>query len=362
MTNNLKKTNNMNIMDCFNTDNTFGFQKYFVFLNNRPPHCVHLSIKVDANILKNKIIEHYKIKKSDLSIGNFHEYEDDKLEPKKIILFILCLIKEGFLFSYSYDNDSVSLFYSDKINQTEIDELIKLTEECKKPPTIDHLFYMVIVNELNSLELKEFKVKPSEIDIYKNYNDDFEPINNKVINFINNDNQNGIVLLHGKFGSGKTTYLRHIITKTKKKVIYLPVNLFEKICDPSFLAFLAGHAGSIFIIEDCENIVVSRENNPYSGSISNLLNLGDGLLSDALNIKVICTFNTELTNIDKALLRKGRLVTRYEFNELSIEKTMVLLAEFAPNYTVTSPLTLAEIYNILDENNVNISERKKIGF
>lgn len=360
MASNPKKLNNMNLLDCFDKDSWFILQKYFVYLYNKPCSLIKLSIKVNEGKLKNKIIDRYNIPASDVYIGNNFEYTASESEPEKSIFYFHFKIKEELLFIYR--DDYIGIWYSDKIQQSEIDELVKLIEECRKPEPIDHPFYMVINSQYGGLELKEFKVKPTEIDIHKNYNDDFSSINDKVINFINNDNQNGIVLFHGKYGSGKTTYLRHIIAKTKKKVIYLPVNLFEKISDPSFLSFLAEHTGSIFIIEDCENIVVSRENNPNSGNISNLLNLGDGLLSDALKIKIICTFNTELTNIDKSLLRKGRLVTRYEFNELSIEKTKVLLAEFAPNFTVTKPLTLAEIYNILDENNVTITERKKIGF
>lgn len=66
------------------------------------------------------------------------------------------------------------------------------------------------------------------------------------------------------------------------------------------------------VIEDAEDLLVSRDTNHNSG-ISMLLNLTDGLLGQSLGIQVICTFNTHVSNIDRALLRKGRLIALYEF-------------------------------------------------
>ena len=38
-----------------------------------------------------------------------------------------------------------------------------------------------------------------------------------------------------------------------------------------------------------------------------------------LKIQILATFNTERTQIDKALLRKGRLITDYKFENLNIK-------------------------------------------
>ena len=76
---------------------------------------------------------------------------------------------------------------------------------------------------------------------------------------------------------------------------------------------------SIFVIEDAENIVLDRERNGNS-SVSALLNISDGLLSDCLNIQIICSFNTDVSKIDNALLRKGRLIAKYDFQDLEVEK------------------------------------------
>jgi hypothetical protein len=76
----------------------------------------------------------------------------------------------------------------------------------------------------------------------------------------------------------------------------------------------------------------------------------DGLLSDDLGMKFICTFNEDMKNIDPALLRKGRLVSKYEFKALSVDKAIKLLQERGiDSPQVDKPLTLAEIYHYEDE-------------
>ena len=58
--------------------------------------------------------------------------------------------------------------------------------------------------------------------------------------------------------------------------------------------------------------------------VSALLNITDGLLSDWLNIQLICSFNSDISKIDSALMRKGRLIAKYEFKELEVEKANAL--------------------------------------
>ena len=93
-----------------------------------------------------------------------------------------------------------------------------------------------------------------------------------------------------------------------------------------------------------------------------LLNLTDGMLGESLGIQVICTFNTDVRNIDKALMRKGRLIASYEFQELTLCKTAQLLKFLkSPNFSVKKSMTLGDIYCIKE---IDYSKEKKnsIGF
>jgi len=78
----------------------------------------------------------------------------------------------------------------------------------------------------------------------------------------------------------------------------------------------------------------------------------DGLLGDAMHQQIIATFNCDLTTIDPALLRKGRLIANYEFNKLDLESSKILSDKLGfGKENITEPMTLAEIYNQAEKKN-----------
>ena len=74
----------------------------------------------------------------------------------------------------------------------------------------------------NYLYLKDFEVKKSKIDVALNYNDDFQAVHAHIVKRLNKPDDNGIVLLHGLPGTGKTHYIRHLTSLINKKMIYIP--------------------------------------------------------------------------------------------------------------------------------------------
>ena len=108
------------------------------------------------------------------------------------------------------------------------------------------------------------------------------------------------------------------------------------------------HSNSILIIEDAENIILDRKANSLSTqAVSNILNLSDGLLGDAIHQQIICTFNCDVQSIDPALRREGRLVLEHKFDKLSVENARRLCVEFGipgNGEDIREPTTLAEIY------------------
>ncbi len=243
--------------------------------------------------------------------------------------------------------------------------IIKMIKTSKQRKRHNRKFYMVATSTHSEFgfDLQSFDVKKNKIKIDENYNDDFTPINELVKTFLKKDNNNGLLLLHGKYGTGKTTYIRHLISSINKRFIYLPLNLMDAISSPNFLPFISQYKDSILILEDCEELLIARSSG-HSGnnSLANLLNLGDGLLSDALSIKIICTFNADLKQIDKAIMRKGRLIARYEFKPLSIEKAQQLFDSMETKTTATKPMTLAEIYNSETDDFAQSSKERSLGF
>jgi ATP-dependent 26S proteasome regulatory subunit len=116
----------------------------------------------------------------------------------------------------------------------------------------------------------------------------------------------------------------------------------------------------VIIIEDAESVLADRRVS-YNSSVSNLLNISDGLLADFLNVQLICTFNNALTMVDSALMRKGRLIAKYEFGKLSVEKAQRLSDKMGFGRKIEAPMTLAEIMHPADKS-FEEEQRRLIGF
>lgn len=154
-----------------------------------------------------------------------------------------------------------------------------------------------------------------------------------------------------------------MLSQHPKEYIVVTNTIAGHLAQPEFVAFMLEHKDSIFILEDCEQILMERSENTFGGAIANILNMSDGLLSDIFNIKFICTFNADINKIDQALLRKGRCYANYEFKALSKDKVAKLNEKYNLNLPEIKEMTLAEIYhNDVSDNYKAQETKKKIGF
>lgn len=278
------------------------------------------------------------------------------------------LKKEGLFARIEKSPNETYILYRNG-NESEVE---KLTEEFKKfykKPTLppNNVYTVAYENGfyLNKLPTKDF----SELDILKHYNDDFAVENEIIKKFVETEDESGLLILHGDKGTGKSTYIRHLISSNpEKKFVYIPANLVGILSQPNFSTFLMTLQNHIIILEDCEEAIKDRKTNGTPAAVSLLLNLTDGLLSDGLGLKFICTFNDDVKNIDAALLRKGRLVSKYEFKSLCVEKANELLktlyeedyknGKYKNEPVTEKPLSLADIYHFYEASYEK--ERRKI--
>ena len=143
------------------------------------------------------------------------------------------------------------------------------------------------------------------------------------------------------------------------RTVFMDGTILANTPQHKLMSYFLDNQNTIFILEDCEKALKDR-NDVYSGYnnvMPILLNITDGVIADVLGIKLICTFNTSLDKIDKALLRKGRLSLKYEFKKLTKDKVANILG-----HNVDKDMSLAEIYNIEEENDFSKKIQKKIGF
>jgi hypothetical protein len=272
----------------------------------------------------------------------------------------LAVLRDGWVMEVS--SKMIIMYHNEKVSVSEIDALWQAVVAASDKELERLEFFMIKRNAYQDFELVEFKIKKRDVSLEDHYNDDLTAIHGPLASFLEEKNSNGVVLFHGNPGTGKTSYIRHLISNVNRRFIYIPNNLFSHLMDPEFISFISSHPESIIILEDCEELLRSRIQQTNDTGLSNLLNLGDGLLGDALKLKIICTFNCELGKIDEAMLRKGRLAFRYSFEPLVLEKTNRLLGQLGHSHVVEVPMSLSDIFNFEHENNGGDPGRTVIGF
>jgi hypothetical protein len=219
----------------------------------------------------------------------------------------------------------------------------------------------LLVNSYGEVDLRPLEIAESAPALKLNYGEDFTAVSDKIITNLTTK-ASGLYLFYGAPGTGKSSYIRYLLSGVlNRKVIYIPVGLIDSLMRPDFLPLLLSNKNSVLVIEDAEKALLSREESQENSSIvSAILNLTDSFISAALNISIVATFNTSKENIDKALLRKGRLKYSYEFKKLSVDDAQKLVDCLDFDYIVREPMTLGDVYNLKDEVGYQPEEKKTI--
>lgn len=234
----------------------------------------------------------------------------------------------------------------------------------------------VISTSGNDYDIKDFSLEgkvPDMSHMDSHYGDGFKDFHNSLITRLKTSNK-GLILFHGEPGTGKTHYIRYMLAelaKIDKTIIYFSPSMASAITQPAMMSFLStwiteNEKDCVILIEDAEPLLETRNSQNRSEGITNLLNMTDGILNDMLGVTVICTFNTEIEKIDKALLRPERLIARKYFGRLDKTQVAKLGEDTGIDIsTITCPATLAEIYSMKKENEIlehGTEKKTSIGF
>ncbi len=158
----------------------------------------------------------------------------------------------------------------------------------------------------------------------------------------------GLTIFTGPPGTGKTTLLRSLALwlSDSHMFYFMPAARFTAIESGEIVKFWAeqnrqSKLRKILILEDAESVLRQRgEDNREK--VASLLNLTDGMMGDALGLHVICTLNCDLSELDPALLRPGRLVGQRELGALATDEARQLAAHLQ-RQPPAGPCTLAEV-------------------
>lgn len=179
----------------------------------------------------------------------------------------------------------------------------------------------------------------------------------------------GLTVLTGAPGTGKTSLLRSLAHWLAGTHIFyfMPAARFSSVESGEIVTFWAGEnreskLRKVLILEDAESILLRRGDDNRE-KVATLLNLTDGMLGDALGLHVVCTLNSELADLDPALLRPGRLVAHRDFDLLSSEEIRRLALALGLPEPAAESASLAELLNGGNATATAVPARRKaVGF
>jgi ATPase family associated with various cellular activities (AAA) len=224
----------------------------------------------------------------------------------------------------------------------------------------------------------------SNIELNLHYGTGFKEYHEKLIAKMKSTSK-GIVLLHGDPGTGKSYYIRHLISQlTNKLILYVPNAMISGLATPAFNDFIIDWIDTqnsnvddpakkvtsvLLVLEDAEKSLIRRDINAYSDEVSTILNASDGIMNDFMSIQVLATFNVDISMIDSAVMRKRRAISIKSFGKLSADDARKLAEHIgADPAKVKGEMSLADIYQESEPDSDSVlfpempTEKGKMGF
>lgn len=266
------------------------------------------------------------------------------------------------------------------------EEFLPIAKAAKKKKAFFNLIN-ITKNRVESKRIKlrkNYQLSSSSLDLH--YGETFADWEQGFVEKLGQGTQ-GLTIFRGDPGTGKTFFIRHLISRLRETHRFYLINLsdFDLLTSPSMVEFWSDELDGIsyeipfgndmtkdakkrrkkikrvIIIEDAERLLSTRTKGE-AGNVSELLNMCDGLLGDFLQLHLICTANCPMEDFDPAVVRAGRLVAMKEFLPLDEDQAQILAGKIGIELKAGNKYTLADIYNQAPSGAEDIAEAAKIGF
>ena len=174
----------------------------------------------------------------------------------------------------------------------------------------------VLVSTQQGMTLQEFGVAGEDF-IEGNYRPEVVEKYRHVVKDLNDPDPCGrIAILDGPPGTGKTHMVRALLNEVPEATfILIQAGSVTDLGSPNFISVLMEEQRKdqpmILVLEDADECLSSRKADNIS-AISALLNFSDGIFGALLDMRIVATTNIDLRDLDKAVMRPGRLCRRIE--------------------------------------------------
>lgn len=303
------------------------------------------------------------------------EFPEDELDAELCKRGFFCLVREFNRTRSSVDQRVYvgalgALFINRPVNRVLlsalvfdyqiVDELKRLFASRKAETSPNGLVYFLEQGPRGTTEFLAHPTKPSPF-IPDNYAAPVRHAYDRVCAWFKDDKPAGrLVILNGPPGTGKSHFIRGLLTDNKARVAFcmVPPFMAADLNGPAIMRTIQNfrqglreegdddeaRKSMVVVLEDADNCLVRRASDNIS-TIAAILNMTDGIFGEALDMRIIATTNAKRLEIDDAVRRPGRLFAEIEFGELTPAHASSVLARLGLSpENVRKPMTLADIY------------------
>jgi Cdc6-like AAA superfamily ATPase len=296
-------------------------------------------------------------------------------ELKMVYLYRTFLFENGIVNTYiNFDTNQllVDIFSSVKESFEDLTNFFKKNLLYRSEEDVEKQPVYVLQSTPSGLSLLEIGGVEKELE-RGNYDDEVLKKFDLLVADINSDAPKGrIGILTGDPGTGKSWFIKGLIKKCEKaKFVVVQPDMMKALTGPDVVSLFVQEKnrddGPVVLIVEDGDICIQKRQGSDLGLVSAVLNMGDGILGQLLDIRIIVTSNIKHGDLDDAIIRPGRLSEYAEFKPLPESVASDIYArETGDNRVFNKPMTLAEVYNEIhskkDAAYTPPPKKKKIGF
>jgi len=249
-------------------------------------------------------------------------------------------------------------------NKTKFYELIQTEYDVLDKESTHIKDYSFGLDSNNNASYFKYEVTYRTIDTI--FNEHTTSITNDLSNFITNRsfyNSLGVpyhrgYMFHGTPGTGKTSMINVLATNFNIPIFKINLTMLN---DMTFISIrnlikevVAENRYKLFLVVyediDCMNLSTRDSKDKETVSLSTILNFLDG--TDSINGMITIMTSNDISNLDPAMLRKGRIDKTYEFRNLTPTLAQEMVKRFIPDSKLTfiNPINPTILQGIIIDN------------